>query len=191
MTQSFGSVCPSGPTTCWATSGRTNSEDPVVATDFQVGGHFCHHRLFFGLKFHVPRNDPLAVLAHTYLESDHPGPGNPDYTTPLEEIVLVKERLARLGLELDPIHYAYFSEAYIPVSGRSAWDYAISRELAVFTAPVAHKFETTDRLDFLGLGQSWEEAVEYLKAFWESNGGRTWFLTREPWTAAVHYPNCD
>jgi hypothetical protein len=180
---------PEWPEDCQYVSPHPN--DPAVCTQFQIGGHFCFQQKFWGLKFHVPRDDPLAILGHSYLESELPGDRHEDYTTPLEEVIRLKNRLEHLGLDLDPVHYLKFAEAYIPINGASAWNYAISRELEIFSAPYARMHEKTRRLDFLGLGPSWTETMEYLKAFWESHGGRDWFLTKEPWTAALHYPNCD
>src|SRR5262245_39016460 len=103
----------------------------VALEEFQIAGLRCHHQEFFGLRFRVPRRDPLAILVASYLGSHLPGTGNPEDATPLEEVVRVRDRLSEIGLVLDPTYYARFAEAYIPVSAESAWRYAVHRRFSL------------------------------------------------------------
>ncbi|MEL7060771.1 MAG: hypothetical protein AAGN46_12165, partial [Acidobacteriota bacterium] len=147
--------------------GRFDPWKGLALSDFQIAGLLCHHQKFYGLKFQVPTSDPLAVLSFSYLGSHLPGVGNPEMATPLEEILELRSRLAEIDLVLDPVHYARFAEAYLPVTAESAWRYAIARRLPIFERPHRRILETTRRLDYLGLDATWEAAAAYLKAYWE------------------------
>src|SRR5262245_2293431 len=88
----------------------------------QVGGFHCVNRRVFGLKLHVPADDELARLLESYTGSDLPGRNRAygiDRATPLEDVVIAKRRLADMGLLLDPVAYADFGEAYIPLERQS------------------------------------------------------------------------
>jgi hypothetical protein len=182
---------PELPKDCQGPGFFSKVEDIAVCADFQIGGVFCNHRSFFGLKFDVPKSDPLALLIESYSCTNLPGAGIPHLSTPLDKIVEVRSRLRDINLELDPIHYAHFAEAYIPVAGQSAWEYVIVNDLQIFIAPQHRRFEKTNRLDFVGLSESWDDVVAYLQGTWQQYGGDSWIADGEPWTAAVHCPNSD
>lgn len=168
-----------------------NSNGVAVCTDFQIGGVFCHHRKFFGLRFAVPKTDPLALLGESYESTNHPGLGNPEICTPLDEVLTLQGRLEGLGLELDAHHYPEFAEAYIPISGGSAWQYVKSKQLMIYKPPSEQHIEATTIPAYVGLGETWEEVGKFIRASWEQCGGYPWFLSGDPWTAVLHYPNSD
>lgn len=158
----------------------------VGFVEFQIAGTLCHHQKFMGLGFQVPRTDRLALLAYSYYGSNLPGVGNPDLATPLETVEVLRDRLTELDLVLDPVHYAKFAEAYLPIEAESAWRYAVRRDLPIFSEPV-RLLDTTER-ELIGLEPDWKDAVEYLAAYWDRIDPSH---APPPWTAVAHYPNSD
>lgn len=166
-----------------------------MCVEFQVAGVFCHHQRFYGLKFVVPNDDRLAVLADSYLASNLPGTWTAEYATPLEDLLQLRDHLQALGLALDPVEYPKFAEAYIPIEGETAWRYAIDADFAVATQADWKHAETREARHEIGLGREWPDCEEYLAADWRaleekySPAHRPWQPNR--WTAVLHYPNSD
>ena len=165
-------------------------------TEFQIAGLLCHHQKFFGFQFEVPLDDRLAGLAHAYYASSLPGLATPEAATPLEEVTRLRDRLAELGLVLDPVYYAWFAEAYLPISVESAWAYAMQRELPMYEWPQGSRFDRVRRLEYIGLDSEWTTAAEYLRAFWlyfeqERRPGALLSGLPARWTAVMHVPNSD
>jgi hypothetical protein len=166
-----------------------------MCVEFQVAGVFCHHQRFYGLKFVVPNDDRLALLADSYLSSNLPGCWTAEYATPLEDLLQLRDRLQALGLALDPVEYAKFAEAYVPIEGGTAWQYAIDADFAVATQANWKHAETREARWELGLGEEWSGCEEYLAAHWrtleERHNPALPPLRPNRWTAVLHYPNSD
>ena len=45
----------------------------------------------------MPADDPLTVLAGSYYNTSLPGRGNPDWSTPLDEILELRAKLREIG----------------------------------------------------------------------------------------------
>jgi hypothetical protein len=100
----------------------TSELKPWEGLDFvrlQVGGIWLVEKRFYGLTFDVAADDPVSQILGSYRGSGLPGLG-PARATPLEAIVTLRDRLSDIGLQLDPLHYAEFSEGYLPIEARSA-----------------------------------------------------------------------
>jgi len=111
--------------------GRKPTFPEITVGDAQIGGIFCNHELMFGVCFHVPENDPLSVLIESYHLTHMPGRKAEGHSTPLEEVIRLQVRLQKLGLEIDPVCYAHFAEAFIPISFSSATSYSLDRGFAI------------------------------------------------------------
>jgi len=107
--------------------GRQAAVPEMTVEDVQIGGIFCNHELLFGLRFEIPDHDPLALLIESYQFTCLPGRKAEGYSTPLEDILTLRQRLAELRLEIDPVYYAHFAEAYVPLAFPSAVAYALER----------------------------------------------------------------
>ena len=166
----------------------------VRATSAQIAGILCHHETLFGLPFFVPDDDPLAVLANSYYGSCIPGRGNPDYSPNLDELLKLRTRLRELRLDLDPVYYFHFAEAYLPMQAEAAWQYATERGLCLLIDSDKTGMRHVSPEE-IGL-TSWAEGVSYLEAAWRRAEGlsteRFAFSTvPDHWFAAAVFPNSD
>lgn len=183
-----------GPTASWHSPSRMSPFAGVNVDEFQIAGILCHHQKFFGMCFQLPGADPLAALAHRYTESHLPGTGNPEFATPLDDIVRLRDQLAELGLVLDPVHYAKFAEAYLPIGAESACRYAFAKRLRLVIRFHPEHTETAASVSEIGVAETWPAVQAHLTSTWEYlavdlDPRVAW--TPERWTAVVHYPNCD
>jgi len=145
-----------------------HSFDPWEGLAFeqiQVGGFHTIQKHVFGLKLHVPSDDPLARLAFSYMSTGFPGFWLNTYATPLEEVVLLKQRLSDLGVLIDSIKYPESAEAYFPLDANSAWDYAQVRKLLVFEHPHRGAGRQLTSLEAIGLSH-WDDVNQYLAGYW-------------------------
>jgi len=168
----------------------------VEVTDEQIGGVFCHREVIFGLPFRVPADDPLAVLVNSYYRSSLPGRGNPDWSTPLEVILEVRSKLREIGLELHPVYYFHFAEAYAPLEGAVAWEYAARRGFPLLIQDQAGEQSQLTPAE-IGL-TSWDETTRYLEAAWRKAVEQTARVPKlapiwipEHWIGAAWFANSD
>lgn len=165
----------------------------VGFTKFTVAGHHGHRQEFFGLVFHVPHTDALALLGASLFGSNLPGNWNAWKATPLSDLFQLKDRLDELDLELDPVHYGKFGEAYVPLEARRAWAYARRRDLKVFKHPEDETSLTMPGA--MGLLE-WEQVDAHLERTWAAVSKELGMKQRglnpdRPLTAVLHYPNSD
>ena len=111
--------------------GRKPAFPEITAGNAQIGGIFCNHELMFGVCFLVPEDDPLGVLIESYHLTHMPGRKAAGHSTPLAEVFRLQLLLQELGLEIDPVCYAHFAEAFIPISFSSATSYALKRGFVI------------------------------------------------------------
>lgn len=148
--------------------GRKPAFAEITAQNAQIGGIFCNHEFMFGVCFFVPENDPLGVLIESYHLTHMPGRKAEGHSTPLDEILRLQVSLHELGLEIDPVCYAHFAEAFIPISYSSATSYALKRGFAITHESKGGRVS----LDPRELGF---ESVDDVKAFVEN----AWTKTEE------------
>src|ERR1041385_8504620 len=53
----------------------------------QIGGFTCDHKQMYGFLFSLPDDDPLYVLAQSYISTNLPGRINELFATPLDEVI--------------------------------------------------------------------------------------------------------
>ena len=111
--------------------GRKSAFSEITATDAQIGGIFCNHEMMFGINFDVPEDDRLGALIESYHLTNMPGRKAEGHSTPLEDVNKLQAQLQELGLEIDPVCYAHFAEAFIPISFALATSYSLKRGFTI------------------------------------------------------------
>ena len=171
-----------------------NSYDGVHFASVQVGGVLCGVECVFGLRIHVPENDPLAVLCNTHYGSNLPGRSLPVAAPDLDTVLEVRAKLLAIGLRLHEVHYPHLAEGYLPLNAETAWEYAAQRELRVVVADGLHESELVPPFA-LGL-RTWADASLYLESAWCSAAANSGTDPRsatcpDSWSAAAVFPNSD